>query len=68
MILFDIHKNIEIKNVASRYIDSCTTMRHIKTMRRYLDIYKNECEDFIGHHYLERQLDEKEEEIKSKLK
>lgn len=66
--MFDVYKNIEIKNVAQRYIDSCQTMEHVNTMQRYLDIYKDECEDFIGHHYLQRQLDQKEEEIKSKLK
>jgi len=64
--MFDFLKQIDAKATAERYIESCKTLNHIKTMEKYLDIYKEKFEDFLGHSILSRLLSDKQELIINK--
>lgn len=62
--MFDFSLNLESKLVAQRYIESCSNLNHVKTMEKYLEFYKNKFDDFLGHHSLMLQLENKRELIK----
>ena len=62
--MFDFKLNIDARLVAQRYIQSCSTLDHIKTMEKYLEFYKDKFDDFLGHHSLMLELDNKHELIK----
>lgn len=61
--MFNTIKEINAKNVAKSYIDSCTTQNHIDFMYRYVELYLNKFEDMLGYHMLTSLIQEKEEQI-----
>ena len=61
--MFDFSLNLEAKATAQRYIESCSSEDHVKTMEKYLELYKNKFDDFLGHHSLILSLYDKNESI-----
>jgi hypothetical protein len=61
--MFEFQYNINARSTAQRYIESCTTLDHIKTMEKYIELYKEKFDDFLGHHTLELDLECKSEFI-----
>jgi hypothetical protein len=63
--MFDITRQIKCKTVAIRYIDSCESLVHTKTMKRYIDLYHIKHDDFLGKCELKNRLEDKIDQIKT---
>ena len=55
----DILNQIECKNRAFNVIDSCITIAHVLSARKYIKLYFEKFEDMLGYMELESELDNK---------
>ncbi len=56
--MMDILKQINAKNKSFNVIESCETMDHFIGAEKYIELYYQKYEDYIGYYELKRYIQE----------